>query len=474
MPRVRTAKSLAKRIDLQYFTRPEAFRTWRRRLSAALLVLALCWILYAAISHKQNLYSKGPLSSAHAVLAANCTVCHVRTATFRAPVTDKACLACHDAPAHNGRQTFAPNCGTCHVEHLGRQRLAEVSNSACVQCHGDLKTNDGQHTVDRHVSSFSRSHPEFSPLRGGDSDPGTINLNHFVHLQPTIRGPQGTVQMVCYDCHRPTNTQDPWLYSVAAIQPASQQPVVVGPANLQQRKRRTVEAGAGAYMTPIKYVNQCAACHLLQFDPIIAEPAPHDKPAVVHNFIIQKYTDYVASHPEALRQDAMAIGDSNPVLADYASRSMERHALTTSPAEWVEMRTAEAERLLWNKNCKLCHAMTEHEGVGLPETVKAVIPVRWLVHAEFDHQAHRMLSCISCHAAIPNSRKTSDTNIPGIALCRECHKSAGASEGATEGRCFECHSYHDWRQEKRINGTMILAQPKASGKTSSDGTNSSQ
>ena len=463
MPRVRTTKSLAKRIDLQYFTRRDKFRRWRLWLSTALPVIAACWLVYTAVFRTQSIYTKGPLSEAHAVLSTNCKLCHLRAASYKASVPDKACLACHDAPAHNARQTFTPTCSSCHVEHVGKVRLAETADSGCRQCHGNLQTTDDQHMVDAHIADFDKKHPEFSPLRLGQADPGTINLNHYAHLQPTIRGPRDQpVQMVCDDCHRPTNTRDPWPYSVAVVQPASQQPVPVSISDAQQRKRRSVEAGAGAYMTSIKYVNQCAACHLLQFDRLIPEPAPHDKPEIVHQFIVAKYTAYIAAHPEALSVSVRAIdsgmpaGSTQNILSPAGADAM---VLASSPSDWVQQRTAEAERLLWNKNCKLCHIQTEHAGAGLPESVKAVIPTRWLPHSEFDHEAHRMLTCVACHAGIPNSRKTSDINLPSIALCRECHKAAGRMAQAAEGRCFECHSYHDWRKERRVTGMMDIAQP---------------
>jgi hypothetical protein len=464
MPRVRTTKSLAKRIDLQYFRRRDTFRKWRLWLCLSLPVIAVGWIVFSRAIHNQNVYTKGPLSSAHAVLASNCEVCHVRTAKFSAPVPDKACLGCHDAPLHNQRQTFTPSCGSCHVEHLGQMRLAQTADAGCAQCHGDLHTNEGSPRIDPHVSNFDRKHPQFAALRPGQPDPGTINLNHYAHLQATIRGPRGPMQMVCDDCHRPTNSQDPWPYSVSEVQPASQQPVVVGATDVQQRKRRSVAAGAGAYMTAIKYVNQCAACHVLQFDPLIPEPAPHDKPNVVDVFIRKKYTDYIALHPEALRQPVSAIEGNTVDVSESILRPTGNPAplLASSPSDWVQRRTDAAERLLWSKNCKLCHISTEHQGSGLPESVKAIIPTRWLPRSEFDHEAHRMLACTACHTSIPDSRKTSDINIPEIALCRQCHKQGGASKLAAEGRCFECHSYHDWRKERRINGIMEMARPKAS------------
>jgi hypothetical protein len=463
MPRVRTTKALARRIDLQYFTRRDLYRKWRLWLCIALPVIALTWVVISKASGNQNIYSKGPLSSSHAVLTKNCQVCHLRDTTFRAHVPDKACLGCHDAPVHSQLQTFTPACSSCHVEHVGRMRLAETADIGCTQCHGDLRVKEGAPMIDPHVSNFDGKHPEFAALREGQTDPGTIRLNHYAHLLPTIRGPKGAVQLVCDDCHRPTNLQQPWPYSVAQVQPASQQPVDVGVADTQQRKRYSISAGGGAYMARIKYVNQCAACHGLQFDQLIPQPAPHDQPQVVHAFIAGKYRDYIQAHPEALRKPVLDIAtSSDPQLPGEALRATPAEAsqLAGSPSEWVQLRSQRAERLLWNKNCKLCHASTEHEGAGLPESVKAIIPPRWLPRSEFDHESHRMLACVSCHNRIPESRQTADLNIPGIALCRQCHKQGGASQLGAEGRCFECHSYHDWRKEKRISGIMEMALPK--------------
>jgi hypothetical protein len=466
VPRVRTTKTLAKRIDLQYFTRMDGFRKWRLGLSVALCVLAVGWIAYATVFHQKNLYTKGPLSAAHSVFTTNCELCHLRGTSFRAAVPDSACLRCHDAPQHNERQTFTPQCTSCHVEHIGKARIAEVSDSGCVQCHGDLPTKDGQHSVNPHIRGFDKNHPDFAVLQPGQTDPGTINFNHHAHLQNTIRGPLGAVQLVCNDCHRPTNmqtiAQGPWPYSVATVQPASQQPVSVSLADSQQRKRRSVRVGAGAYMEPIRYVNQCAACHVLQFDSLIPEPAPHDKPAVVDAFIRKKYADYLAAHPEAQSLSASGIDNGTPV---GRTENILRPTLTkspapaTSPADWVERRTAEAERLLWNKNCKICHMSTEHTGPGLPQSVKAIIPTRWLARSEFDHQAHMLLNCDNCHKTISASRETSEINLPPIAQCRQCHKEGGPSRQAAEGRCFECHSYHDWRKERRVNGIMDITKP---------------
>ncbi|MGA9505456.1 MAG: hypothetical protein WBV31_13545, partial [Terriglobales bacterium] len=164
MPRIRTAKSVAKRIDLQYFARLHPFRRWKLWLSIGLPVLALGWILAVNAVGHQKVYSPGPVSEAHAVFGDRCGLCHLSTGSFRAPVVDAACQACHQAPAHNQRQTFTPACSSCHVEHRGTIRLAATADNACAQCHADLKSNDGTQRFDGHVSGFDRHHPEFSAL----------------------------------------------------------------------------------------------------------------------------------------------------------------------------------------------------------------------------------------------------------------------------------------------------------------------
>jgi hypothetical protein len=468
MARVRTAKSVAKRIDLQYFARLSPFRRWKMWLSIGGPLLALLWIFRANVLGHQSVYSPGPVSEAHAVFGDRCSLCHISNASFRAPVADATCLACHEAPAHNSRQTFTPACSSCHVEHRGAVRLADIADNGCAQCHADLKSNNGTTLIDPHVSGFDGHHPQFAAVRAG-RDPGTVNLNHYVHLQPTLRGPAGAVQMKCDDCHRPLNVNEPWPFSVAVVQPASQQPVIVGPADTQQRKRRSVEVGPGAYMTPIRYVNQCAACHVLQFDPLIVIPAPHTKPELVHAFIVQKLTEYVAANPLVLRTDPGSAlsydkdeGPRNflrPLGESTDPRNVPRplgESRGQSAAEWVQRRTAQAEKLLWSKNCNICHESTEGGGEGLPTSVKATIPPRWFPHAEFDHEKHRMMSCTACHTHIPQSRVSADINVPGIELCRDCHQQGGRAVSAAPGGCFECHSYHDWRNEKRTQGKFNL------------------
>jgi len=458
MPRrVRTTKNLAQRMDLQYFKQPHPLRTWRLWLSIVVPVIAVAWFA-AERASSQKILSSGPLSAAHAVLGKKCNVCHVTTLRiFRAKVSDDACSKCHDAPAHHADKVASTvSCGSCHLEHKGSLRLASTDDASCTQCHADLRTRGGNPQYVRAVKDFDREHPEFAALRPGVRDPGQVKLNHYAHLRPNLAGPGGPVQMDCQDCHRLTAIDASWPY--AASRPIPQ------PTALSMSPGITAAAGAGAdlkhsrsqdYMLPILYVNQCAGCHVkdLQFDKRFDQAAPHDKPEVVQAFLVQKYGDYFASHPGAL-SEAVA---PERILPGKMKLPL---PVPHTRQEWMDQQVMLADRLLFDKGCKLCHVMLAGNG-PLAMVAKSSIPARWFLHAEFDHDSHRLLTCTACHDRTPESRETADILLPGIASCRNCHEDSGARHDAASGRCSECHSYHDWSKERPTKGKFTIPQLRA-------------
>jgi hypothetical protein len=100
----------------------------------------------------------------------------------------------------------------------------------------------------------------------------------------------------------------------------------------------------------------------------------------------------------------------------------------------------------------------------LPEIAPSAIHTRWLEHARFDHHAHRMMSCTSCHAKTLDSHDTMDVLLPGIQTCRECHRDQAQSTEVAEGRCFECHQYHDWSKAKRTKGRFSIPDIRGTAK----------
>lgn len=438
--RSRTTKKLAKRIDLQYFARPHAFRSWRFWLSVLVPVIALGWFVTQRAQGGQKVYSSGPLAAPHAVFTQQCGLCHLaRTAAFTQPVTDQACLACHDAPAHHASQTFTPQCSSCHVEHKGATSLLATSDSSCSQCHADLRTRDGQPHYVASITGFAGKHPEFAPIRNAKSDPGKVKFGHYVHLQPGLIGPNNArVKMTCDDCHRSGNGNEAWPYAEPQARLISATEVV----------RRRAESQP-SYMAPPRFAQHCAACHTMQFDLRFGnEQVPHDRPEVVHAFLLKRFGEYIAAHPEAVHE-------SNPPAREIPARPRPVR-VARNPSEWVQFRTDDAEWLLWTKTCKQCHTLNPTGG-PLPEVAKADLTTRWLPHARFDHPAHGMMSCTACHTNTGNSRETSDVLLPGIQTCQQCHREDKPRESA-EGRCFECHQYHDWTKAKRTKGRFTIPE----------------
>ena len=465
MPRrVRTTKTLAKRMDLQYFKNLHPLRRWRLYLSIAVPVIAVVWFVSARASG-QKVYSSGPLSASHAVFGNQCNVCHVAQAgVFRKEVSDNACLRCHEAPAHHpSKVTFTPSCGSCHIEHKGSLRLAHTKDLSCAQCHTNLQVRVGEVKYVSPINDFDDHHPQFAVLRPGVVDPGTIKLNHYAHLVPKsagpnapvqlLAGPNGPVQLTCHDCHRPADEQGTWPYAMGPAKPVAEVMDVNEkmPDSKKMGDERRLPA-PDAYMAPILYSVQCAGCHYkdLQFDKRFAEPVPHDKPEVVQAYLIKKYTDYFAAHPNALSEPL-------PVSRIISTTMRPMPPPPHTREEWINWQVEYADRVLFDKGCKLCHTMIERSGT-LPAVAKSDMPRRWLEHATFDHDAHRMLTCTTCHTKAPHSRQTADILIPGIASCRSCHQEAGPEHDAADGRCSECHQYHEWRKEQFPKGNYTIQQ----------------
>jgi hypothetical protein len=122
--------------------------------------------------------------------------------------------------------------------------------------------------------------------------------------------------------------------------------------------------------------------------------------------------------------------------------------------QWVALRVAESEELLWRKTCTQCHALKFAASAPLPAVAKSNITQRWFQHAVFNHDTHKLLKCVECHSGALTSQETADVLLPGIQTCEKCHR--GGREEA-ESRCFECHTYHDWKQEKSVKGTFTLS-----------------
>jgi hypothetical protein len=471
LARTRTTKKLAQRIDLNYFKRPTPLKRAKLWLSVLLPLFALAWVAWRGLSGDHRVYSSGRMSQVHAVLEKECSACHVQTTgAFSAKAADSACLDCHDGPAHHDSKTAAPDCATCHLEHRGRINIRAASNQACAECHGNLQLAAGTLHYAAKIRSFEDGHPEFAALRPVTGvparDPATIKLNHALHMKPIRQGPNGPMaQLECADCHR--NYGATWRFalsqylSLTSYQLHRDMPIddlpfplpTFPPLAPSSRRER---------MWPVQFAYACSGCHLLSFDKRFDEGVPHDKPEVVHAYLLNKFREYIAAHPG----DVRVVREPS---RDLTGKPLPPEVRVLTPAQWVIERTSDAEVLLWRKTCVQCHALSARFSDGedppqvapwlrteeddrpvlrpLPEIVPAYMAQGWMPHAKFDHDAHRAFSCISCHAKALTSTESSDILLPGIETCKTCH--APGPEGA-ESRCFECHTYHDWSKRKEV------------------------
>jgi len=435
MARSRTTKTLAKRIQLDYFTRPHPLRAWKARASWAAVAVCALVTLWWLMPSRRLAWAGGELTAAHAVLAADCGSCHGEgrrppdgTAASLAgsgagagAVTDGACLACHAGPLHQKKQASSPACASCHAEHRGGS-LTAVDDTHCAACHADLTTRTGPpEATAREFTSFPSDHPEFDAVAKG-TDATRLRLNHRLHLKPGIRGAGGPVTLACASCHHPDQ--------------------------------------AGARMLPVTYERDCRSCHLLGFDTEgrFAEGTvvPHGDPNAVRDYLVDLYAGSAVAA-------ASSSGESDPVaraIAEQRSRKARLEPAAYTPLSqpagsdraFVVERVGLALTVLQRQTCALCHgpghdaalpaAAPPPEGLALypepPEIPKAAVPAAWMPGAEFSHRAHRALACAACHPSAGASEETSDVLVPGKAVCASCHH---PGDGAPTS-CITCHRYH--------------------------------
>ena len=436
--RTRTAKKLAQRIDLNYFKRPQGMRRLRMLLSIAAPAVGLLWLGGMALAGSRTPYSSGPVSSAHAFAEQKCEVCHQRDDSFRAHVTDNACLTCHGAPAHvpvgGATRHEGPACATCHREHNGRVRLAStVADGMCVECHGDLHAGrvtpprpappiaapfghaplrPGPWPTVAAVEDFPSGHPEFAVLREGFKDPGGIRFNHQLHLKDDLRGPGGPEKLECITCHWP------------ALTPT-----------------RGAAKRVSNLMATVKFDQQCARCHPLFFDARIDAPAPHNDPAVVWPTVEKALREYITANPRAIFERD---GPDRRLPLNFPR---EPEPVARNADEWVQKRAIRARTYL-ERQCSYCHGTSHHvDGTDYsgPRWQPANLRTQWMARSTFDHAPHLMVECSSCHNAA-DSRDTADVLMPSKDTCATCH---APGKGASS-QCIECHGYHDWSKAQPV------------------------
>lgn len=423
--RILDTKGLAQRLDLSYFRRPHWLRTTRRYLNWIFLLVAAAVSvpLVLNLHGGRRAFSSGPVSRAHAIFEKDCRSCH---AVSFERVRDQDCAKCHDAPAHhlsmvasnaaapaNAAASGAPRCAECHREHRGTPLLADVDDAMCTRCHADLSKHGAQVSLQKaslSVRGFSpESHPPFSAQSRPDRRP--LKMNHAAHMPGTSKTIQGiALPMACTDCHQ------------------------------------MAPRGAGFDLIPVNFEMHCSRCHAreLEFDvhQLLgpnAIPAPHSKSVeAIRDSVFSAYRKALTADPSLWRKP---LGPGSGPLT------------VASPEAWINAVAGQSLHYLFDRKCVYCHEI--ESATGTYPVVRKVNQISgqyssaqsegaaWFQHAQFNHRAHRIVECHSCHPSARASSKTSDVLIPTMQACLPCH----GSSGTTLDRCSQCHSYHDTSRE---------------------------
>ena len=220
---------------------------------------------------------------------------------------------------------------------------------------------------------------------------------------------------MCVDCHQEA-------VPGAIVQTAGMSPDQV--SMTPERKSLSPE------MVPVTYEKDCKGCHPLAFDTRFPAPAPHKETKIVEDYAGDNHADYIAKHPNEVREPVVI--ERGPALP-----ALFRHP-PANAAQWIAQRTEEADRLFFQKDCKECQC-TDLSGApsSLPDVPKANETVKWMKNAWFDHKPHQTeWPAPNVTPEAPNSQKTEDVLLPGIATCQKCHTD---SQNAASAACSECH-----------------------------------
>lgn len=484
------------RLRLDYFQSRSPYRLWKFALSFALPGLAGGWIALEASRGSQQIYTSGAMSKVHVQWTHQCSRCHEGSFTRLKFWSDglkdrmamnEACLHCHGATIGHDRNTKVAwhqasglddtACSNCHAEHQGNLDLKDVPDRRCTDCHQSLtrKKETGELKFELDFASFAK-HPELRFRRKNELDHGRIEFNHerhfrYVHeddfeskylLSPDER-------LTCSDCHRAGQAGAAWRFS--------------GPGGVHESKRMAATLSEPelqqAYMGTIRYSLHCAKCHSLELPLWRSELSgikglleagyvPHDTTAAIRTYLRGQFAEYLLNparkEPPLPRKPVKLSDDADP-------REDELRKL-----EWIDGEIEFVEQTLYHETestCRECHQMNADDDLlqmnadadlPPPSIVPPQIPMRWLLHASFDHAQHKSIvderfggpevppgilsadvACLKCHGDAIASVKTSDILLPGIEKCRECHGQLSGSATASAGvsdTCTTCHTYH--------------------------------
>jgi pSer/pThr/pTyr-binding forkhead associated (FHA) protein len=395
-------------------------RSWMTKVSATaiLLIVALTVIGMVIEPQRQAAFMPGGLSSAHATarpgghaVADNCGACHSPWKS----VSSSKCLDCHPQLQHAEHEKNPPDCFSCHAEHRGATKLADIPDDTCRSCHANLGAHmnvsgaalaslrfaQGRYSFEsiEHIRYFGDSHPEIVYPNVAN----TLRFNHKLHLQPRgIFNATGKREILqCANCH-----------ALATV-------------------REKVDPVA------LDFEQHCQRCHRLTFDDRYPnEQVPHGGDNM------KVYGAVFAASSGAAAIVGKPAAEVRRILSTRAA---------SGPEQQAYLRKA---NFVFRDKCRVCHEIRPR-GEQLAAT-PPVILTTWLASAGFTLGRHRTVDCETCHKGVRESVETSDVLMPRRADCTSCH-SPKAESAQARSSCRTCHEYHLRPQRSVVTASLAQA-----------------
>lgn len=442
------------------------------------------------------------LSQSHFQACASCHREHQGEVELR-QIAGASCVGCHSDIVT--ARLKAPQLESLTFQRGGEQRIANLEGHPEFAVH-ELRGSEGAEAAvfpahgARSVLEYFQRSGEAKPVW---QDRGRLRFNHALHLRESgvadARGETHVLRNNCGSCHEAGEDGRYMLPIRYENHCSSCHPLVFDPGLVQDLNGEIFDldwtsaggVGAGRIRSRREPVQEWGLEELRggsgRFRLLTA---PHRAAVEVRGYL----TDVYAS--EALRA-AMAGSPDTAAGAPAVVRpgrpitSAESPQLSGESKALISRQTAAAEQLVQSANfprgtgeeipglfrslgwlqgsggCRYCHETDDGVPEGsldaglfvagaapLPAIRRPRLPDRWFPHSEFDHDAHRMMTCVECHSGgeargggpdVYASRSTGDVLMPQMQLCRKCHvqePSIGGKLESAGGDCLECHIYH--------------------------------
>ncbi len=371
---------------------------------------------------QDDLWSSGPISSAHQSIASKCELCHLSPFEM---TPDRACASCHKDVAHHADDARVmqelgldtQRCASCHHEHEGDAGLVLDHPRLCTTCHADPEQKlPGSALLA--AADFAANHPEFSPQvwrRDADDERQDVSTPWENRLQ------EEASLIFPHDLH----------LDVAGIEDRRGEEQILTCVSCHEYQAGQVR------FKPVNFARHCQDCHSLEFDP--ANPGrevPHGSTQAV----LDDLRGYFARAVLEGREYEPLVAPGGP---RGRGRSTGENRKRGTLAEKAEAFARDAiDESLRVRLCAKCHQVdvsttSEAEWDVVPFQQRPV----WMTAARFDHAPHQTVGCAACHQAA-TSASADDVLMPGRASCTSCHGGSHAEAGLLPSTCVDCHGFH--------------------------------